>query len=155
MVLLSVSWFGPPGHHGRVRSLSHQRRCRDSTPPRPAIRELWTTDRKWTDVRRGPLVAFLVANVVSVCGTRVSAIAIPWFVLMTTGSPFKTGVVALAEMAPLVLSKAIGGPLIDRIGGRRMSVTADAKALRSPASAWHRHCLPQERSTSSRPCHRC
>ncbi|TCO48609.1 putative MFS family arabinose efflux permease [Kribbella antiqua] len=78
------------------------------------------------NVRRGPLVAFLVANVVSVCGTRVSAIAIPWFVLMTTGSPFKTGVVALAEMAPLVLSKAMGGPLIDRIGARRISVTADA-----------------------------
>ncbi|WP_158441261.1 hypothetical protein [Kribbella steppae] len=55
---------------------------------------------------RAPLVAFLVANVVSICGTRVSAIAIPWFVLMTTGSPFKTGVVALAEMAPLVISKA-------------------------------------------------
>ncbi|HEU4945713.1 MAG TPA: MFS transporter [Kribbella sp.] len=74
---------------------------------------------------RAPLIAFLVANVVSICGTRVSAIAIPWFVLMTTGSPFKTGVVALAEMLPLVVSKAIGGPLIDRIGPRKVSVTAD------------------------------
>lgn len=71
------------------------------------------------------MVAFLVANVVSICGTRVSAIAIPWFVLMTTGSPFKTGVVALAEMAPLVIFKAVGGPLIDRVGPRRVSVLAD------------------------------
>ncbi|MGW7681890.1 MFS transporter [Kribbella sp. NPDC054772] len=74
---------------------------------------------------RAPLVAFLVANVVSICGTRVSAIAIPWFVLITTGSPIKTGVVAMAEMAPLVLVKAIGGPLIDRVGARRVSVVAD------------------------------
>jgi MFS family permease len=74
---------------------------------------------------RAPLIAFLVANVVSICGTRVSAIAIPWFVLVTTGSPLKTGLVALAEMAPLVLSKALGGPLIDRVGPRRISVTAD------------------------------
>src|SRR3954466_15036880 len=74
---------------------------------------------------RAPLVAFLVANVVSICGTRVSAIAIPWFVLVTTGSPLKTGLVALAEMAPLVLSKALGGPLIDRVGPRRISVPAD------------------------------
>ena len=64
---------------------------------------------------RAPLVAFLVANVVSICGTRVSAIAIPWFVLVTTGSPVKTGIVALAEMGPLVLVKAVGGPLIDRV----------------------------------------
>jgi MFS family permease len=63
--------------------------------------------------------------VVSICGTRVSAIAIPWFVLMTTGSPLKTGVVALAEMAPLVIFKAVGGPLIDRVGPRRISVLAD------------------------------
>ncbi|GAA1605350.1 macrolide resistance MFS transporter Mrx(A) [Kribbella hippodromi] len=74
---------------------------------------------------RAPLAAFLVANVVSICGTRVSSIAIPWFVLITTGSPVKTGLVAMAEMAPLVLAKAIGGPLIDRVGARRISIVAD------------------------------
>jgi MFS family permease len=75
---------------------------------------------------RAPLAAFLVANVVSICGTRVSAIAIPWFVLITTGSPVKTGLVAMAEMAPLVVVKAMGGPLIDKVGARRISVVADA-----------------------------
>ncbi|MGW5194139.1 MFS transporter [Kribbella sp. NPDC004138] len=74
---------------------------------------------------RAPLAAFLVANVVSICGTRVSAIAIPWFVLITTGSPVKTGLVAMAEMAPLVVVKAMGGPLIDKVGARRVSVAAD------------------------------
>ena len=72
-----------------------------------------------------PLVAFLVANVVSICGTRVSAIAIPWFVLVSTGSPVKMGLVAAAETLPLVISKAFGGPLIDRLGGRLVSVGAD------------------------------
>jgi MFS family permease len=74
---------------------------------------------------RAPLVAFLVANVVSLCGTRVSAIAIPWFVLVTTGSPVKMGLAAAAETLPLVVSKAFGGPLIDRLGGRLVSVSAD------------------------------
>lgn len=78
---------------------------------------------------RAPLVAFLIANVVSICGTRVSTIAIPWFVLMSTGSPVKTGAVALAEMLPLVLSKALGGPLIDRVGPKRVSVTTDTASL--------------------------
>lgn len=75
---------------------------------------------------RTPLVAFLAANVVSICGTRVSAIAIPWFVLETTGSPVKMGLAAAAETAPLVISKAFGGPLIDRLGGRLVSVVADS-----------------------------
>lgn len=74
---------------------------------------------------RAPLVAFLIANVVSICGTRVSAIAIPWFVLITTGSPVKTGLVAMTEMAPLVVVKAMGGPLIDKVGARRISLVAD------------------------------
>lgn len=78
---------------------------------------------------RAPLFAFLIANVVSVCGTRVSAIAIPWFVLVSTGSPTKTGLVSLAEMLPLVLSKAFGGPLIDRIGPRRVSIIADTASM--------------------------
>lgn len=72
-----------------------------------------------------PLVAFLVANVVSISGTRISAIAIPWFVLTTTGSATKTGIVTVFEMTPLVVMKALGGPLIDRVGPRRVSVLGD------------------------------
>jgi MFS family permease len=92
------------------------------TAQRPQAEEQAVTPRT---PYRAPLIAYLVANVVSLCGTRVSAIAIPWFVLVTTGSPMKTGLVAFAEMTPLVLCKAFGGPLIDRIGGRRISVSAD------------------------------
>ncbi|MGH3499854.1 MAG: MFS transporter, partial [Nocardioidaceae bacterium] len=51
--------------------------------------------------------------------------AIPWFVLTTTGSATQTGLVAFAEMAPYVTSKALGGPVIDRVGARRISVSAD------------------------------
>jgi len=36
-------------------------------------------------------------------------IAIPWFVLTTTGSAALTGVVAFAEMAPYLVAKALGG----------------------------------------------
>jgi MFS family permease len=62
---------------------------------------------------------------VSLTGTRISMIAIPWFVLTTTGSPTQTGLVAFAEMCPLVLAKLLGGPVIDRLGARRVAITCD------------------------------
>ncbi len=74
---------------------------------------------------RTPLVGSLVAEGVSFVGTRVSMIAIPWFVLSTTGSATQTGLVAAAEITPLVLMKALGGPLLDRIGPRRVTLTCD------------------------------
>ena len=51
-------------------------------------------------------------------------IALPWFVLTTTGSATKTGLVALAELLPLVLLKVLGGPVIDRVGARRVASPA-------------------------------
>ena len=71
--------------------------------------------------RRAPLIGFLIADAVSLAGTRVSMIAIPWLVLTTTGSAAKTGLVALAEMLPLVVVKALAGPQIDRVGARRVA----------------------------------
>ncbi len=74
---------------------------------------------------RRPLVAMLVASGVSLVGTRLSAIALPLFVLITTGSPLRTGVVAFAEMAPYVVVQGLAGPLTDRVGPRRVSIVCD------------------------------
>lgn len=72
-----------------------------------------------------PFLALSVATVLSTTGTRFSAIAIPWLVLETTGSPVLTGLAGFAEMLPYVLAKALGGPLIDRLGARRMAIGCD------------------------------
>jgi MFS family permease len=75
--------------------------------------------------RRAPLVGGLVAEGISFLGTRISMIAIPWFVLSTTGSATQTGIVAAVEIAPLVVFKALGGPLLDRVGPRRVTLLCD------------------------------
>jgi MFS family permease len=75
--------------------------------------------------RRVPLYGWLTAECISLLGTRLSMIAIPWLVLTTTGSAAKTGLVAFAEITPMVLLKAFGGPLVDRVGPRRMAITVD------------------------------
>lgn len=75
-------------------------------------------------MRRG-FAGLLAAEGVSFVGTRMSFVALPWFVLVTSGSAARTGLVAFAEMLPYVLVCAFGGPLLDRLGHRRVSVIGD------------------------------
>ncbi|MER6555913.1 MFS transporter [Streptomyces sp. NPDC001725] len=72
-----------------------------------------------------PLGGVLAAMAVSLTGTRISVVAVPWFVLVTTGSATQTGLVAFCEMTPYVVVKAFTGPLVDRIGPRVVSWTTD------------------------------
>lgn len=71
------------------------------------------------------LVGMLAAVAVAETGTRISSVAIPWLVLVTTGSATRTGLVAFCELAPYVAVKALSGPLLDRVGPRRLSWTTD------------------------------
>lgn len=74
------------------------------------------------------LTGVLAAQAVAWTGTRLSAIALPWFVLSSTGSATQTGLVVFAEMGPYVVVQALAGPLIDRLGPRRISVSGDLVA---------------------------
>ncbi|MCW2573389.1 MAG: hypothetical protein JWO88_3447 [Frankiales bacterium] len=74
---------------------------------------------------RRPLRSLLTANAISTAGTTMTFLAVPWFVLQTTGSASKTGIAAASETIPLALAAALGGPLVDRVGARRVSVISD------------------------------
>ncbi|MEV7414279.1 MFS transporter [Streptomyces sp. NPDC089919] len=74
---------------------------------------------------RRPLTALLVANTVSVTGSALTLIGVPLFVLETTESPARAGVVAFCATLPIVVAALVGGPVIDRIGRRRVSVLSD------------------------------
>ncbi|PKT73164.1 MFS transporter [Streptomyces populi] len=80
-----------------------------------------------------PLGGVLAAVAVSQTGTRISAVALPWFVLVTTGSATRTGLIAFCEMAPYVVVKAFTGPLVDRIGPRAVSWTTDLASATAAA----------------------
>ncbi len=75
--------------------------------------------------RRVPFVGALVSDTVALLGSRLTMLALPWFVLTTGGSATQTGLVAAAQMAPMVLVKAVSGPLIDRVGPRRVAIAGD------------------------------
>src|SRR4051794_27242048 len=52
-------------------------------------------------------VRLLIAEAVSVTGTRMSVVAVPWVVVQTTGDALLTGVTAFVEMGALVAARAI------------------------------------------------
>ena len=74
---------------------------------------------------RFSLVALTAANAVSLAGNVVATVAVPWFVLETTGSAAKTGIAAFFTTLPLALGGLFGGTLADRVGHRTASVTTD------------------------------
>lgn len=77
---------------------------------------------------RRPIYGLVASYLVSQVGTAMSGVAIPWLVLVTTGSAAQTGLVGFAEMAPYVLMQATSGPLADRIGLHRTTVVGNAIA---------------------------
>lgn len=88
-----------------------------------------------------PMGGLLAAMAVSLTGTRISAIALPWFVLVTTGSATQTGLVAFCEMAPYVVVKALTGPLVDRVGPRVISWSTDLASATAAGTVPLLHAL--------------
>lgn len=52
-------------------------------------------------------------------------LAVPWFVLITTGSAARTGLAAAATSAALIVAGVLGGTLVDRLGFKRASIISD------------------------------
>jgi MFS family permease len=76
-------------------------------------------------MRRAPLYALYTADVISLAGNAVAQIAIPWFVLTTTGSATLTALAVFFNFVPIVLAAFFGGVVVDRLGFRATSVVAD------------------------------
>jgi MFS family permease len=75
--------------------------------------------------RRAPILALLAANAVSETGNVLAFVAIPWFVLQTTGSAARMGVAGGAFLLAAVVAGVFGGPVVDHMGFKRASIVAD------------------------------
>jgi MFS family permease len=85
-------------------------------------------------VRRRPLYALYVADAISLVGNAVAQLAIPWFVLVTTGSAAYTALAVFFNFLPAVIAAFFGGPVVDRLGFRRTSVIADLASAAAVAA---------------------
>lgn len=75
--------------------------------------------------RRWPAYALFTGNTISYVGDILTLLAIPWFVLQTTGSVIQMGITGLCSALPMVLSSFFGSALVDRLGYKRTSVIGD------------------------------
>ncbi len=64
---------------------------------------------------RTPITAPLIANTTSLLGSMLTLIALPWFVLQTTGSAAKTGITGGFVALPAFIVGISGGTLVDRL----------------------------------------
>src|SRR5436190_2240265 len=79
------------------------------------------------------LLALLVAETVSTTGAQMTWLALPWFVLTTTGSATQTSIVLVAEILGLALLGLPGGAVLARLGARRTMIVCDS--VRAPVVA--------------------
>jgi len=77
--------------------------------------------------------ALVLAEAVSMIGTRMTYLALPWFVLVTTGSPGKMSLVLAAEILPMAILGVPSGALVQRLGSRTTMLVSDL--VRAPILA--------------------
>jgi MFS family permease len=84
-------------------------------------------------IRDRSILALLTGELVSRLGSQLTNLALPWFVLVTTGSPTKMSLVFAVELAPIALLGIPAGSLLHRIGPRATLLVSDG--VRAPLLA--------------------
>ena len=77
-------------------------------------------------LRNRSLLGLLTAELVSLTGSSMTFVALPWFVLVTTGSTAKMGWVLAAEMLPIAIFGIPAGTVIAKLGAKKTMLISDA-----------------------------
>jgi MFS family permease len=84
-------------------------------------------------IRDRSILALLTGEFISRLGSQLTNLALPWFVLVTTGSPTRMSIVFAVELAPVALLGIPAGSLLHRLGPRATLLISDA--VRAPLIA--------------------
>ena len=77
-------------------------------------------------IRNRGLLGVLARDAVSLTGSQMTALALPWFVLTTTGSASRMAIVLAVESASMAVCGFLASNLAARLGPRRTMLVADA-----------------------------
>jgi MFS family permease len=76
-------------------------------------------------IQRVPLIALLASYGTVHSSVLLFMVALPWFVLETTGSAARTGLATAVHAIPMVITGIFGGVIVDRLGFRRTAIISD------------------------------
>ena len=76
-------------------------------------------------LRDRSIAALLTAEVISGLGSWMTYLALPWFVLTTTGSATKMSLVLAAELVPIAVLGIPSGEVVTRLGARKTMLIGD------------------------------
>ena len=80
-------------------------------------------------MRTTPIAGLVSAEIVSILGSRMTYLALPWFVLVTTGSPSKMTLVLAVELLPMAIFGIPSGTVVERLGARTTMLVCDAARI--------------------------
>jgi MFS family permease len=78
--------------------------------------------------QRLPFIALLISYSMVFFSLMLAMVAVPWFVLETTGSAARTGMVAAVQGVPMIFAGIFGGVIVDRLGFKRTAIISDLMA---------------------------
>jgi len=84
--------------------------------------------------KKSKVVLLQVSNFTSGLGNSIVMITVPWLILEQTDSPAFAGLVAAVSALPAILVSSMGGWLIDHLGRRAISISADLLSALSVAA---------------------
>ncbi len=77
-------------------------------------------------MQKTPIAALVSAEIISILGSRMTYLALPWFVLVTTGSAAKMSLVLAVEILPMAIFGIPSGMVVERLGARTTMLVCDA-----------------------------
>ncbi|MEN9292813.1 MAG: hypothetical protein RL288_609 [Actinomycetota bacterium] len=84
--------------------------------------------------KKSSVVLLQLSNFASGLGNSIVMITIPWLILERTDSPAFAGLVAAVSALPAIIVSPIGGWLVDHLGRRAVSISADLLSSLSVAA---------------------
>jgi MFS family permease len=76
-------------------------------------------------VNRKAVGTLVAAELISTLGSRMTYLALPWFVLVTTGSAAKMSVVLAVQILPMALLGVPSGSVVAKLGSRTTMLASD------------------------------
>jgi MFS family permease len=84
--------------------------------------------RGFSAVRHRNFRLYWIGQIISLVGTWMQTVSLPWLVLLLGGSPIQLGAVLALQFAPSLLLAPLGGVLADRVDKRRLLITTQSVA---------------------------